>query len=292
MAALVCHGVLTRFPDLRVAVDRERRRLGRPVPRTTSRTSTGRCRRRSTRTRSRRSSATSTSARSTRTTSAALIDAIGTDHVLFGSDYPHPEGLAEPCSYVDHLPAGPPRRGRRQDHGRQPGPDHAGRGPRHRLTPFPRRGRGRQRGSTWIHKDDQHWSPAAPVAWVRRRSVASSRRAAASPSSTGTATGPRALADELGDQARRGGRRRQRRRRRRRGDRGRRVARPALARRQRGGRWRRPGGRTVGRDGTPHDKDAFVATMEMNAFGTFNVSRLGGGGHGGQRARRRRASGA
>lgn len=35
-----------------------------------------------------------------------LIDAIGVDHVLFGSDYPHPEGLAEPRSYVDHLPAG------------------------------------------------------------------------------------------------------------------------------------------------------------------------------------------
>jgi len=34
------------------------------------------------------------------------------------------------------------------------------------------------------------------------------------------------------------------------------------------------GGRTVGRDGTPHDKDAFVGTMEMNAIGTFNVSRL------------------
>jgi len=34
------------------------------------------------------------------------------------------------------------------------------------------------------------------------------------------------------------------------------------------------GGRTVGRDGTPHDKEAFVGTMEMNAFGTFNVTRL------------------
>ena len=34
------------------------------------------------------------------------------------------------------------------------------------------------------------------------------------------------------------------------------------------------GGRTVARDGTPHDKDAFVKTMEMNAFGTFNVTRL------------------
>lgn len=35
-----------------------------------------------------------------------LIKEIGADHVLFGSDYPHPEGLAEPCSYVDHLPPG------------------------------------------------------------------------------------------------------------------------------------------------------------------------------------------
>ncbi len=34
------------------------------------------------------------------------------------------------------------------------------------------------------------------------------------------------------------------------------------------------GGRTVGRDGTPHDKASFVATMEMNAVGTFNASRL------------------
>jgi NAD(P)-dependent dehydrogenase (short-subunit alcohol dehydrogenase family) len=34
------------------------------------------------------------------------------------------------------------------------------------------------------------------------------------------------------------------------------------------------GGRTVGRDGTPHDKDSFVQTMEMNATATFNVTRL------------------
>ena len=34
------------------------------------------------------------------------------------------------------------------------------------------------------------------------------------------------------------------------------------------------GGRTVGRDGTPHAKEPFVGTMAMNAFGTFNVSRL------------------
>ncbi len=34
------------------------------------------------------------------------------------------------------------------------------------------------------------------------------------------------------------------------------------------------GGRTVARGGVPHDKDSFVKTMEMNAVGTFNVSRL------------------
>jgi predicted TIM-barrel fold metal-dependent hydrolase len=35
-----------------------------------------------------------------------LIDLVGADHVLFGSDWPHPEGLAEPTTYVDHLPTG------------------------------------------------------------------------------------------------------------------------------------------------------------------------------------------
>ena len=33
-----------------------------------------------------------------------LVELVGVDHILFGSDYPHPEGLAEPMSYVDHLP--------------------------------------------------------------------------------------------------------------------------------------------------------------------------------------------
>jgi len=34
-----------------------------------------------------------------------LIDAMGADHLVFGSDWPHPGGLAEPRSFVDHLPA-------------------------------------------------------------------------------------------------------------------------------------------------------------------------------------------
>jgi predicted TIM-barrel fold metal-dependent hydrolase len=33
-----------------------------------------------------------------------LIDEMGADHIIFGSDFPHPEGLADPCSYVGHLP--------------------------------------------------------------------------------------------------------------------------------------------------------------------------------------------
>jgi predicted TIM-barrel fold metal-dependent hydrolase len=32
-----------------------------------------------------------------------LADLIGEDHVLFGSDYPHPEGLADPRSYINEL---------------------------------------------------------------------------------------------------------------------------------------------------------------------------------------------
>ncbi|MGO8873041.1 MAG: amidohydrolase family protein [Acidimicrobiales bacterium] len=32
-----------------------------------------------------------------------LVDLVGADHVLFGSDYPHPEGMKDPISYVDEL---------------------------------------------------------------------------------------------------------------------------------------------------------------------------------------------
>ena len=34
---------------------------------------------------------------------AALAELIGEDHVLFGSDYPHPEGLADPAAYTQEL---------------------------------------------------------------------------------------------------------------------------------------------------------------------------------------------
>jgi len=34
------------------------------------------------------------------------------------------------------------------------------------------------------------------------------------------------------------------------------------------------GGRTLSRDNSPHSMDVFTSTMAMNAFGTFNVTRL------------------
>ena len=36
-----------------------------------------------------------------------LVELLGADRVLFGSDYPHPEGLADPLSFVDELAALP-----------------------------------------------------------------------------------------------------------------------------------------------------------------------------------------
>ena len=32
-----------------------------------------------------------------------LIDLVGVDHVCFGSDYPHAEGMSDPITYVDDL---------------------------------------------------------------------------------------------------------------------------------------------------------------------------------------------
>jgi predicted TIM-barrel fold metal-dependent hydrolase len=32
-----------------------------------------------------------------------LVALLGDDNVIFGSDYPHPEGMADPISFVDHL---------------------------------------------------------------------------------------------------------------------------------------------------------------------------------------------
>ena len=38
-----------------------------------------------------------------------LIDLVGVDHVCFGSDYPHAEGMSDPITYVDDLEGLPKR---------------------------------------------------------------------------------------------------------------------------------------------------------------------------------------
>ena len=43
----------------------------------------------------------------------SLVDAIGVDRVLFGSDWPHAEGLAEPSAFIDDLPGFAPDEVRR-----------------------------------------------------------------------------------------------------------------------------------------------------------------------------------
>jgi predicted TIM-barrel fold metal-dependent hydrolase len=32
-----------------------------------------------------------------------VVDVLGADHVLFGSDFPHPEGIGDPITFVDKL---------------------------------------------------------------------------------------------------------------------------------------------------------------------------------------------
>ena len=32
-----------------------------------------------------------------------LVEILGADHVLFGSDFPHPEGMSDPITFVDEL---------------------------------------------------------------------------------------------------------------------------------------------------------------------------------------------
>jgi predicted TIM-barrel fold metal-dependent hydrolase len=106
-AALTCHGLLTRFPDLRIAsiengadwvipflehLEDTHRKMPQMFP----------------------EDPVEAFKRNVYVAPfheddiQQLVDVLGIDHLLFGSDFPHPEGLAEPCSYVDHLPPGMP----------------------------------------------------------------------------------------------------------------------------------------------------------------------------------------
>jgi predicted TIM-barrel fold metal-dependent hydrolase len=105
MAALLCHGVLTRFPDLRIAsvengaawvpgfLDHVED-VYRKMPHSFDEDPVKAFKR------------NVYVAPFHEDDINVLLDTLPADHLLFGSDYPHPEGLAEPCSYVDHLPEG------------------------------------------------------------------------------------------------------------------------------------------------------------------------------------------
>ncbi|HKE76248.1 MAG TPA: amidohydrolase family protein [Acidimicrobiales bacterium] len=104
MAALVCHGALTRFPDLRIASIENGadwvapfldhlEDAHRKMPHGFDEDPVAAFRR------------NVYVAPFHEDDIAGLVGLLGADHLLFGSDYPHPEGLAEPTSYVDHLPA-------------------------------------------------------------------------------------------------------------------------------------------------------------------------------------------
>ena len=103
MASAVCHGMLSAVPSHPRAAGRERVELGAaphrcpgPLVRASSHAST-------TRTRSPCLRRNVWIHPFFEENPLGLIKAIGTDRVVFGSDYPHPEGLADPVSYAEEL---------------------------------------------------------------------------------------------------------------------------------------------------------------------------------------------
>jgi predicted TIM-barrel fold metal-dependent hydrolase len=102
MAALACHGTLARFPELRIAsVENGAHWLGhllesladvyRRVPQTFAEDPADGIRR------------NLWLSPFWEDDMRSLSELLPVDHLLFGSDYPHPEGLREPLSYLDHL---------------------------------------------------------------------------------------------------------------------------------------------------------------------------------------------
>ena len=104
MAALICHGLFDRFPRPAHRHDRERFSEWVPAAEEAAQVVLADARRRS---------AASIRCETFRDhvwvapyyedDIRGLADAIGADHVLFGSDWPHAEGLAEPTDFVDDL---------------------------------------------------------------------------------------------------------------------------------------------------------------------------------------------
>ena len=105
-----------------------------------------------------------------------LAELLGEDHVLFGSDYPHPEGLEQP-GRLRERPRAPRRRLVAQVHGRQPRQaderrEHPGRpSPRHRLTPVRLLAAGRRRVRSRANELVRLGVERAVDDWPRRSSV-------------------------------------------------------------------------------------------------------------------------
>lgn len=102
VTSLVCHGALSRFPDLKVAVIENGASWVGPLMETLS----GVYKKMPNEF---QEHPTETMRRSVNISPfweenmGDLAGLLGVDNVLFGSDYPHPEGLAEPTSYIDDL---------------------------------------------------------------------------------------------------------------------------------------------------------------------------------------------
>jgi predicted TIM-barrel fold metal-dependent hydrolase len=103
MAAMVCHGALSRFPDLRIATVENGGTWVRPLLDNF----------RGVYKKMPHEFAEHPIEAFTRNVYVnpfwedglgGLIEAIGSERVLFGSDFPHPEGMAEPLAFVDELP--------------------------------------------------------------------------------------------------------------------------------------------------------------------------------------------
>jgi len=102
IAAMICHGALTRFPDLKLAPIENGSGFVRPLLHRLEETYR-------LMPQEFEEDPVETFKRSVyvhpfhEDDVFGLIEAVGIDRVLFGSDFPHPEGLADPLSYLDEL---------------------------------------------------------------------------------------------------------------------------------------------------------------------------------------------
>ena len=113
LASAICHGMLTRFPGVKLISVENGGQLGRHAAEATSRPPTRRCPRSSPSTRCDVFQRNVWINPFWEDSVTGLIDLIGADRVCFGSDFPHPEGL-EPTrsAWADEL--GDTSRGRRR----------------------------------------------------------------------------------------------------------------------------------------------------------------------------------